>query len=235
MRVAGRAGIFRISSAVVVMAAALSAGVRGQTAANKSYSSMVTFHLEQSNEPPIKIVRVMVGQTEVPLDQPVHVEGMWMPQFSVVLQNVSQKTIVRTGISLRFPDAIAASEHQPKYGFIYGAPMWVGRRPKHAYLQRDGTMGPVSGPQLPPVSIAPGAMFTVTMLPRADWLQSHLYEYAGHISKVTLSFDQTYFSDDSQWDVGFYLIAVPPPTLWKRVTPEGFSAGTGVRDSSRVQ
>ena len=65
----------------------------------------------------------------------------------------------------------------------------------------------------------------------ADIGQSQTYKLAGgHISKVMITLDPVYFSDDSKWLSGRYFIAVPPPIVWQEVTPAEFVAGAQAKD-----
>jgi hypothetical protein len=43
---------------------------------------------------PIKVVHLMLGDKEITPDTPVNLEGKWVGRLSIVVQNVSSKTIV---------------------------------------------------------------------------------------------------------------------------------------------
>jgi hypothetical protein len=61
--------------------------------------SEVTFHLRYlTRTDPVKITHVLLGGKEIPLDTPIKVEGMWMRNIRVVVQNVTSKPIVRIGV-----------------------------------------------------------------------------------------------------------------------------------------
>jgi hypothetical protein len=196
----------------------------GQTPGQQVQSgNEVTFHLNGGkNSPPVKIVHLMLGQTEIPLDSPVHVEGMWMPKISVVVQNISPKTIVKGGVMFSFPEAIAVANNRPVYGLV----MSLGQPPKRAYIRRDGTIPPYNAPLQPQIRIAPGASMTFTPFPDANQVQATAYELAGKITKANINFDTIYFEDDSKWVAGQYYIAVPPPVVWQSVTPAEFFGTT---------
>jgi hypothetical protein len=81
-----------------------------QPPAQQPAADKAIFHLNGAkNSPPVKIVRLMLGQTEIPLDSPVRVEGTWMPKISIVVQNVSPKTIVKAEIMIWFPETRAGT------------------------------------------------------------------------------------------------------------------------------
>jgi len=97
-------------------------------------SSMVTFHVNPSQSfVPIKVVRVMLGDKEIPLDTPVPVEGMWMRKFQVTIQNVSSKAIVLCDIAVMFPETFAIASPVPSFRVGMGTPS------KHSLMRKDGT------------------------------------------------------------------------------------------------
>ena len=226
MQIADRARIYGFSCALaMLLTGALNPAIHGQGGPNKSFTDTVTFHLNGGKDhPPVKILHVMLDQTEIPLDTPVHVEGMWMRKLSFVIQNVSNKAIVRAGITLTFPDAMAAANGGPTYPLLMGIGNWQ----RHALMRRDGSAIQLHSPQLPEARIAPDASFTLRASPDsyADEVQQQTYGLASHITGVIIHFDEIYFDDESKWMTGIYYLAVPPPTLWQSITPEEFFAGT---------
>jgi len=95
---------------------------------------MVTFHVNPSQSfVPIKVVRVMLGDKEIPLDTPVPVEGMWMRKFQVTIQNVSSKAIVLCDIAVMFPETFAIASPVPSFRVGMGTPS------KHSLMRKDGT------------------------------------------------------------------------------------------------
>lgn len=193
----------------------------GQQSVNSSQQSAVVFHLNGgADHSPVKIVHVMLGETDVPLNTPVHVEGMWMHKLRFVIQNVSAKTVVEADLILTFPEVTAAAKGRPTFPLA----MSVGRRQKHELMRRDGSIKQLHTTQPPEARIAPGALFTLTAFPDADMVQKQAYELAGDITAVNINFRSIYFDDESKWMETGYYIAVAPPTLWQSVTPEPFFA-----------
>jgi hypothetical protein len=98
--------------------------------------SDVTFHEPYlSSAAPVKIVRLMLGDKEIPPNTPVAVQGMWLRNVTVVLQNISTKTIVSGGVILTYPKTGDGSPGKP----TISTPVIRGRRPDHAYLNKDGS------------------------------------------------------------------------------------------------
>jgi len=197
-------------------------GAAGQMPAQNAPAppfSMVTFHVNAHHAPvPMKVVRVMLGDQEIPLDTPVPVEGMWMRTISVTLQNISSKTIFKCGISVMFPETFAAAN-----GPVPSITMSMGKHPKHALMQRDGTVRTLNHPETE-IQILPGSSVTFKAPEGADWDQAEAYKIVNSLSKVNIVMDLIYFSDESRWISGMYYIAVPPPALWQEISPEDFFA-----------
>jgi hypothetical protein len=203
---------------VLLLAGILNPPIYGQAGTTTPSGDTATFHLNGGKDhPPVKIVHLMLGQTEIPLDTPVPVDGMWMRKLSVVIQNVSPKTIVRAGINLTFPDVIAANKG-PTYALI----MVIGKFQRHQLMQRDGSIKQLCYPQPPEARVAPGALFTLEPSSDADMVQQETYKLASHITRVTMNFGDIVFDDESKWSTGFYYLAVPAPTVWQSITPEQF-------------
>ncbi|MGH9646013.1 MAG: hypothetical protein ACRD4E_04275, partial [Bryobacteraceae bacterium] len=184
--------------------------------------SMVTLHLNTSSawSLPVKVVGVMLGGQQVPLDTPIRVEGMWMRTISVTIQNTSPKPIVKCGIDIEFPEAIRAAT-----GPVPNITMSLGRFPHHAFMRRDGTTAQLHEQPDAQIQVQPGESATLKAVPGTDLVQADAYKVAGHISNVSINLDTIYFLDESRWLDGTYYVAVPPPTLWQEVTPTEFSNG----------
>lgn len=186
--------------------------------------SEVTFHLRYlTRTDPVKITHVLLGDKEIPLDTPIKVEGMWMRNIRVVVQNVTSKPIVRIGVLIEFPETGDGSATKP----IQSLPLALGRFPTHAFLQRDGTDKALTDrPQPPEINVSPGSSITLASDDYADSTQIAAYKAAGHISKVDLSLPPIHFSDESKWMAGSYYLAVPPPVVWQQVPATDYLGGT---------
>jgi hypothetical protein len=182
---------------------------------------MVTFHWN-THQPtaPMKVVRVMLGDKEIANDVPVPVEGMWMRNISVTLANVSAKTIVVCGVSVMFPETRSATS-----GSVPSIEMRKGKFPQHAYMKRDGTSQKPNDPETES-PVPPGSLVTFHAPIGADWDQGEAYKLVDPITRVSINLGHIFFSDESAWMGGTYFVPVPPPDLWKKVTPEEFVAYT---------
>jgi hypothetical protein len=105
----------------------------------------------------------MVGTTEVPLDTPVVLQGTWMRDIRIVVQNVTPKSIVRCGITLLFPEINSAGSNP-----VPSVRMGGGSLPEHALMRRDGTVQKLNNPQPPEMEIAPGATMELKSFDTAD-------------------------------------------------------------------
>lgn len=221
-----------IVSAAVVGLFILRNGSVAAQAPDKSVSDEaptdVTFHIWKQSNAPIKIVHIMVGNKEIAPDTPVTVEGEWIGRIGIVVENISPKTIVECSITLVFPETAVGMNNNSSLA----VPMNLGRYPKHAFIQRDGTDRSLTGrPQPPENNIPPGALMTFMVGQATDTGQAQAYKLAGgHISKITIELDPVYFSDESKWMSGSYYIAVPPPIVWQQITPAEFAASSQVQD-----
>src|ERR1035438_9744789 len=128
-------------------------------------SSMVTFHVNPHQSfVPVKVVRVMLGDKEIPLDTPIPVEGMWMRNFHVTIQNVSSKAIVLCDIAVMFPETFAIASPVPSFRVTLGTPT------KHSLMRKDGTYLVPHRPQ-PEAQLLPGALATLNAPAGADQVQ----------------------------------------------------------------
>ncbi len=205
-----------------VLILSASVGAAGQTptqTAPSEHSSMVTFHVSAHHAPaPMRVVRVMLDGKETALDTPVPVEGMWMRSISVTLLNVSAKTIVVCGVSVDFPETRRA-----KKGPVPSIMMRKGKFPQHALVKRDGTIQKPNDSETE-FLVPPGSLVTFHAPEGADWDQEQAYKLVDPITKVNVDMSSIYFSDESKWAAGSYYVPLPPPDLWKEITPEEFVA-----------
>ena len=204
----------------------LSRLVSGQSPTNGSVStdsSEVTFHVRYlTRTDPIKINHLFLGDKEVSLDTPVHVEGMWMRNLKIVVENITTKPIARIGVTLNFPETGDGSASKP----IQSIPLAQGRFPKHAFLQRDGTdRARPDLPQPPEISVQPGSSVTLATNETADVTQTSADKIAGRITKVDIEIPPIHFSDESKWMAGSFYRAVPPPEVWQKAPVAEFLAG----------
>ena len=211
---------------VAILLLALSWFAHGQMSLQRpdpTAPSEITFHANGgSSSRPIKVVQIMVGTTEIPLDTPIVLKGMWMRNFRIVVQNVTPKTIVQASITLLFPQ-IKAEGTNP----VPSIPMSLGRFPERAFMRRDGTT-PKTSNTLPEIEIAPGSSVEFNSYEQADAIQSQAYSLADHFSKVNITIGTIYFSDGSKWVTGRYFEATAPPVVWQEITPAQFFSGSRI-------
>ena len=91
---------------------------------------------------PIKVVHLMLGDKEITPDTPVNLEGKWVGRLSIVVQNVSSKTIVKCALEVDFPESGDGTQNRP----IHVIPLSVGRYPKHAFIAWDSSAFPTHYP-----------------------------------------------------------------------------------------
>jgi hypothetical protein len=166
----------------------------------------------------MKVVRVTLGDKEIPLDTPVPLEGMWMRTISVTLQNVSSKTIVECAIAVDFPETFRATN-----GPVPSIPMRMGRRSAHGFMRSNGAIQ-TPHEQGTEVRIPPGASVTFKTPEGADWDQAEAYKLVDPITKVSIDLGLIFFNDESKWAAGQYFLAVPPPEVWRNVSADEFNS-----------
>jgi hypothetical protein len=175
---------------------------------------------------PVKVLSVMEGDRDIPLDTPFPVHGMWLRDIKVVLQNTSTKTIVSGGVILSYPETGDGTPQRP----LITTALIRGRRPDHAYMRKDGTLTPrhEEGSPSVPLAFAPGATLTLTVGAKlGDLNQATITQAAGNVSRVTIQLTEYYFDDASMWISGNYFAAEPPPERYRKVTLQEFSSGKG--------
>jgi hypothetical protein len=184
----------------------------------------VTFHmLYLSPAAPVKVARLMLGDKEIPFDTPIPVQGQWLRDVSVVLQNTSSKTIVSGGVILTYPQTGNGTPDKP----TISTPLIRGRRPDHAYLKKDGSLMTRSqeGPPTSPLTFAPGNTMNLTVgSPLGELNEGTIYQVTDQISQVNIQVTEFYFSDDSEWNAGSYYLPEPAPVRYRKITPEEFAA-----------
>jgi hypothetical protein len=187
----------------------------------------VTFHRMYVASPaPVKITHIMLGEKEVFFDTPVAVSGKWLRTLRVVVQNASPKVATAGSVMLQFPETGDGTLSKPILGDSFG----LGRMSQHWYLKRDGSERP-RGPeaQEPEISVLPGGSMTLMFKgannANADQEQARAYELAGKLTRIDVGLGTFSFGDESRWTLGVFYIPVPPPTVWKQITPEEFFGG----------
>jgi hypothetical protein len=189
---------------------------------SNSGESQITFHLSAPrSSDPVKVTHVFLGDKEIPLDTPVMAAGMWLRNLRIVVQNISPKPVVEGGVSISFPETGDGSASRP----ISGLQVHLGRYPKTAFIQKDGSDKAIVGMLQPSeVNIPARAEMTFSpMLPdNADLVLSEARSKFSNISKVNLRLDTFYFGDGSKWVSSIFMLAVPPPVVWKIITPAEF-------------
>jgi hypothetical protein len=157
----------------------------------------------------------------VALDTPVPVNGMWMRNIKVVLQNNSPKNVVLAGVTLLFTDTGRGEAASPYSARI----MRAGVFPENAFLHPDGTNQQIpASSQGPPINIPPGGKIELATNEGMDSMQSAVYAIAP-IANIELIEDTVFFDDGSKWSSGSYAVPAPLPQVWKTVTPEEFYQG----------
>ena len=184
-------------------------------------SSVVTFSFnEREKILPVKIVSVMFGDREIPLNTPIPLSGMWMSKIRVIARNISSKTIVQGEVVFLFPEI--KNQGTPTTP-VQAISFRLGRLPEHALMQPDGT---VQKPrtQPPQINIAPGSQmeFVNENHSDIDAIQVQSYKLVGRISKVQITMAPIYFSDGSKWMADKFFVPVPPPGLWRETMAAGF-------------
>jgi len=207
------------------------------TTATADAPSNVTFHVAYGGAEgdPVKIMHVMVGGREVPLDAPVAVNGRWLRTVDVIVENVSSKPIVQGSVVLSFADTGDGSPEKPTMSSYLS----LGRHPSSYFLHRDGTTGdPSSEKRFPEIEIQPGQLMHFkhedfgdgTNGPRGgtkgsgDVIQDEVEKNVAQITRVNIMLGRYYFNDGGGWLAGKYYLPAPRPELWKLVTPAQFFA-----------
>ncbi len=185
----------------------------------------VTFHLayDYGDSAPMKVTHVLVGGKEVQLGIPASVSGMWLRGVEIVIQNTSPKPIVAASIMLLYPETGNGSTEQPTH--ISG--LRLGRLPAHSFLNKDDSMRPLGAEaQVPEISVPPGGFMTFAFGGEnhsgADSDQIRGVEKAGKLTMIEIQLSKAYFKDGSLWNQGYFLLPVPAPEIWKKITRAEF-------------
>lgn len=194
------------------------------TSANDTGSSVIFTVYDynpHSSEWPIKVMKLMLGDKEIPLDVAVHVEGHWLRTLRLIAQNVSSKNIVRAVVFYEFPETGKGTPDSPRDVTISG----FGKYPDYALYRADGTKTERPSHEPEAVLVPPGGIMTFPSIAEVGEKdhQAEAYQKAnGQITRVTIKFNSIYFSDNSKWMAETYFVPSSSVGHWDKVSPEQF-------------
>jgi hypothetical protein len=171
-------------------------------------------------QPPFKIVRVLIDNKPIPLDVAVSVSPGWVNRLAIVVQNVSKKEMIYGEIIVEFPETGTGENNKPMLSTVN----FLGRQPAHAFLRRDGTSRSVSDVMLhhPEIRIPPGGTMRFTFNANPDnTLEADVYRLTA-VHKVIVVPRIFYFTDESKWEGGTYLVPTQAPIVWNEGSPDDF-------------
>jgi hypothetical protein len=176
--------------------------------------------MTQDTSSPIKITKISLGNREVTPDVPVTVNGQWMRDISVDVQNTSPKNIIQGGIVITYPETTKGDSSAPAVSSVAN----LGRYPDRIFMRSAGSMSPIPSTvqKTPQISIAPGQILHFTVGAVGDNDQEAVDKLEVKITEVKIGFNAFFFADGSQWVAGDYLVPAPPPHKWKKVTSQEF-------------
>jgi hypothetical protein len=145
---------------------------------------------------PLKLRVIKTRKGEVKLDQKFADGDDWLKSLSIVLENVSGKTITYVEVGLLFPrDAEVLGKTPPLYHtLMYGHHP---KAPAAALLN------------VPPLALKPGESITIAL---SDFDYSYItdnwrkLEPSRSIKDIRLHLYEIFFNDDTGWRVGHWLL-----------------------------
>ena len=183
---------------------------------------------------PIRIVKVMEGSTEVQSDGNEFPNKLvqeyaltagddWIKDLSVVIQNVSNKTIAYIAVNgdlfetADWQAELVKHKNVPISGHVYHE---VGWRPEHAlYSLHTGKMRPPDSTLRPAFRLAPKHQYTLSL---AD--QQSYDEVRGSVDMATINAINggisVFFEDGTKWEGYHYYRAAEEPGKWTQISFE---------------
>jgi hypothetical protein len=160
------------------------------------------------------------GVQEVRQGTPFQADDEWLRKTSIILQNRTDRMIVRAEIMLLFPDAGDGSASRPLMEYM----ITLGQRPEiNGYKSRGEKLR--AEPDKKALLFAPGQTLVV---PLADYIDSiqPMIEYKQPLSQITrlvIRPLQFYFVDGMRWDEnGFAAPDTDHPGQYKNLGPKFF-------------
>lgn len=220
-----------IGSGIVTMVVlfGLTPGVSGthlgaQDTTTSSSGSDVTFTIEPYNllpSAPVVIKDIEVDGQEISPKTPIHLEGHWLGTVRVTVQNVSSKSVVYAGIIFLFPETGNGTPAKP----FYTTGTAIGRRPDIAFYRRDGTKVEPTSSQATatPVNIPPGGTAIISYADNFNDQQSAAQQAGGNLTMINVSLPEVWFSDNTRWLDGNYLVPAGELGRWRFASADQFS------------
>ncbi|QMV18756.1 hypothetical protein GOB94_08720 [Granulicella sp. 5B5] len=205
------------------LACASGQSVKPDAADSASQSEIVFTLRNDMTNAPIQVVGISIEGKKVSFGTPVRLTGNWLGKIRVDVKNISPKELVYGTLTVWFPETGDGTSQHP---YMTSA-ISLGRRPLVAFRRKDGTLAPIPSAieKQVEVSFLPGSTMSFQVEPeRASYEQQQVYSAADEITKAELRFSSFYFADGTQWTGGTYFAPVPPPQVWKEITPAEFNA-----------
>jgi len=179
----------------------------------------------------VKVVRVMLGGTEVKLGVPFPADDAWFSRLRFVIKNVSTRKIIFVDGEIRFPQT---GDETPE-NFMVMDRILLGHRPEPANDPGAARRRPDYFPSVA-ILVNPGEEMTVPVVGSFEQTRA-LIEKKQPLPSVTtaaVGIGTIFFDDGTMWtNPGLYFRADPDtPGRYVRISPQEFYADSAASSTS---
>jgi hypothetical protein len=185
----------------------------------------VTFLVDKPQaDSTVEITQILVGNFPVPMNTPVSVPSDWYDKMSVVVTNLSSKSIVYGAVVTLFPESVPLGTNGPILTDVFAA----GKRPLSTLLRTDGSHYPQTKSELdgPAFNIKSGASFSLQSSGGTPTAVEQATKMSGRpVTQVKIEVNVVYFSDGSKCASGrFCQRPGSTPGSWDRIPTNDYFA-----------